>query len=250
MKNKKIVYYVIVVLLLLLVGYFVYSKVNKNDLYHYVNGEVYGVVDYGDDMESFDLQLKYPVIDIESDDVEKINADIKQRAIDLKQDYYKKLDNPSFDANSACPIVTIDSVKFELEHVEYYTYEFIESDKYLTVIEWHHGATSCSGGWEWYNSLYVINKENGKQLSNDEIISLYGYSESEIINKYRDKLSNYNDDDFGYEDEDINFMLYNYDFYIGETGDLYMIHDSLAGNDNTIVDVKKEIMGINYLKKY
>lgn len=242
MKNKKIVYCVIAVLLLLFVGYFVYSKVSKNNLYHYVNGEVYGVVEYGDDMGNFNLQLKYPVIDIEGEDVKKINTDIKQRALDLKRNY-ENLDNPLIDVGViSCPIVTINNSKYELEAIEYYTYEFIESNNYLTVIEWSNGGTSCSGGWEWYTFLYVINKETGKVLSNNDIISLYGYNEKEIINKYRDKLSNYNDDDFAYEDEDIDFMLSNYDFYIGSTGDLYMIHDSLAGNDNAIVDVKKEIM--------
>lgn len=244
MKNKKIIYCVIVVLFLLLVGYFVYSKVNKNDLYHYVNGEVYGVVDYGDDMESFDLQLKYPVIDIESDDVEKINADIKQRAIDLKQVYYKKLDNPIDDTNEImCPIIIIDNIKTADDHIEYYTYEFIESDKYLTVIEWNHGDTSCASGWKLYTSLYVINKENGKVLSNNDVLLLYGYNQQEILNKYRNKLTDYNDDDFGYEEEDINTMLYNYDFYVNETGDLYLIHDDIAGNGSIIVNVKKEIMG-------
>lgn len=217
----------------LIINYFIN---NNKDLYYYEYGERYGIIE-DDEIGISSLEVKYPVINIDSDDVKRINNEIKNKALELKDTYLSYVGNSNYeeDEELTCTIIKIGSSKLEIEHVEYYTYEFMESDNYLTLIEWSRGDTSCSGGWNYYTNIYVINKETGKELSQEEIVALYNYREKDIIDSYKRTLIN------DYNEEDIDDMLSNFDFYINESSELVLIHDILSGSGNEIVDVK-EIM--------
>lgn len=59
------------------------------------------------------------------------------------------------------------------EHFTYITYEIIESDKYLSIIEKEQNDTTCASGFVEIKNIYIIDKETKTIKTQENIIDSY-----------------------------------------------------------------------------
>ena len=150
--------------------------------------------------EEVQLLINYPVINIEGEDIKNLNSILKTDANNL---YYKYKDNLLVDYFST------------------YTYEYIESKDYLTVLRHFEDGEFCSGGTDTIDSVYVINKNSGNIMLQEEVWKYFGYNKSLVVDKYKIWLSQQYYDDVVLSEME-NEVENSY-VYIGINGNLELV---------------------------
>lgn len=166
-----------------------YEKLDENKDFIYVHeGNIYEVNFNQSKQVSFD----YPVININTESVKKLNNNIQKQFSEL-EDKYKKI-----GINDDCTCIKIDGINHCDEHIESLHYVTIETLNYYQVLLYSFFNTNCASGDKDLKG-YIISTKTGEVMSNKEIIELFEYDTSKLIqeyNKYKQEEYNENDEIF------------------------------------------------------
>ena len=156
-------------------------------LYHIVTGEKATVFDRTDGKE-FDVSFSYPQFDLDIEGIDEINARIAKEYHDTYDMNFKvSVDgNPEYgirkDGKNYCTKSTSDATC----EFYYLSYDITESDKFLAIYFTKNRYCHCNGDIIHFG--YVIDRENKKVLSNEEITKLFNYDGTKIIRDYNSAI--------------------------------------------------------------
>lgn len=202
-KEKKqkitiILLTIIIVMLLALCIYLIFVKKDNSKLYskiddtkgnyYVVAGETYSIYsnDYQTNKKTQDsekITLSYPVINMNTDSVINVNAKIKETFSNIETGFKTM-------QNNGCICVKINDTYCCDEHVEKPSFKVYEDDKFIIVAIRISFLTYCASGGN-IDTIYTISKEDGKVLTNNDIINYFGYNRDTInkdLSKYIQSL--------------------------------------------------------------
>lgn len=156
-----------------------------------------------------EYNLEYYVINIKGENIDNVN-------LELKSFVNKSYQNMLFDDN-------------ELKQGNVINYNYYKSSNYLSVIQKYYPYMNGEYGEEGIN-VYVISLNNGKVLSNEDILEIYDLTEEDLYKKMEDKI----------ESEDVLYSIMN----IKKDG-----YDLFINNDGKLVASYYEVDDVNSIRK-
>ena len=155
-----------------------YSKIDETKgSYYVVEGRTYNIYSSSYEsnkktLEEGKIVLSYPVININTNSVLSINAKIKETFNSIENGFTNKQDD-------GCSCVKYNDAYHCDEHIEDPSFKFYEDDKFITVVIRNNILSYCASGYS-EDTIYTISKEDGKELTNNDIINYFGYSRDTI----------------------------------------------------------------------
>ena len=175
--NLKIVLLSTVVLILLgICIYLIFFWKNDSISYHMEKSRIFATCieseyDYCDFFDkSGNLYFNYPVIDSNKESIVALNKKI----VDDVNSYIKLVENNSVkEALDDTPCAKIKVIKgntiYNDSHLYTIKFDVIESNKYLSIIEYDAVLSTCASGWTDVSNIFIYDKTEDKLISQNEL---------------------------------------------------------------------------------
>ena len=155
--------------------------------------------------KKYELKYKDIVININSDDATKVEKELNDQMASIKNNVTKVSDVEGLDTTN---LDEADDI-YEAEMVDY---EVVETDKYISITANDYIFKLETEAVNSKLTYYVFDLQNGKLLSNRDILNKEGKTDQEIRSKIREYVS-------GDENVDIDATLnHEYNLSISKTG--------------------------------
>ena len=186
---------------------FVLAKIDDNKEYIYLEDYRKLVL-----MDNTSYNMQNLVVNIKSDNVINVNLELS-----------------SFVKKSFKNMKVLDNV---MKQGNIISYDYFESEGYFSIIQKYCLYIEGNIGEEKSN-VYVISKETGKFLNNEEILKIYGYENDTFYNFLKSNIKS----------DDIDFTMMNikndgYSLYINKDNNLVVVYYEI----NDIEEIRKEII--------
>ena len=217
-KNNNLLVVVLLILVLLLSGYIVYDKlikkeepkakesekpiVEKKDVvekideskswYYFEDVASYEVINEQTN-EKTNVVYKYPVININSADAKKINDSIKQEVKDKKEEFINSKHGKIFGCRETTEdefyaYINYENAKKPIGYYDVDEFKIKETEKEILLVyqvaKKSTGVVFCGDGENKYiEAVYVVSKETGRELTQREIVTSYGYDYDDLYYK-------------------------------------------------------------------
>ena len=133
------------------------------------------------------------MINSKTESATKVNLEIKKMYEDLKKMPYDKEEYAEDKKEGiGCTCVKIDDKKYCASHIFGYSYEIEETESVINIMLYEDSHTSCASGWSVFIKSYFISKKTGEVLTNEEVLSLFGYKSGEIVKAYNNYIVDFN----------------------------------------------------------
>lgn len=233
--KKNICIIILLICVLGLGGYIAYDKILKDndktnakneqsntekndneeikDLYTFVETDVIGKIEIVDEdnklyennlknieglTKDYNIQFRYPVINMDSNDVKNINAKIKNNITKLEEVYKKTNEKNN---NTIFKLTSNNGTNYFENYLQYYNYLIGESDDYLSIVE-------CLKDYyltineETILNIYIINKKDGSLVTTNDLLSKYNLDQDKVLDFVAKKYNELNDNETSLSKED------------------------------------------------
>lgn len=215
------------------------TKKNDNeeikDLYTFVETDVIGKIEIVDEdnklyennlknieglTKDYNIQFRYPVINMDSNDVKNINAKIKNNITKLEEVYKKTNEKNN---NTAFKLTSNNGTNYFENYLQYYNYLIGESDDYLSIVECLKDYYLVSAD-ETILNIYIIDKKDGALVTTNDLLSKYNLDQDKVFDFVAKKYNELNDNETSLSKEDFkNGDLDNKVYYYVKDNKLHIL---------------------------